>query len=189
MDIYLFLYDKFVEFEVSQTLLILNKNLLTTVSFERGLVCSVENLKVQADLSIEELDIDKVDVFIIPGGEPKHFIADPKYAKKLMILNKKLVKLAKQGKIIAAICGGPTFLAYAKVLDNIKCTATISNDEQVFYKKSIFTNSDIETHNNIITAKGQAFTEFAATIARHCNIFKTEKEMQEMIDWFRNKKA
>ncbi|NHJ04611.1 MAG: hypothetical protein EAX90_07300 [Candidatus Heimdallarchaeota archaeon] len=188
MKIFLFLYDEFSDFEIVQALLLLRKNVLTTVGFEKGLVKSVGQLKIEADISIEELMTSEVDLLLIPGGEPKHFIRNKEFNEKMKVMNKKLQILHKEGKIIAAICGGPTFLANAGILDNKTCTASISEDERIFYKNSNFTGNDIEIDSNILTAQGQAFTEFAVELAKLCNALETEKDMEEAIRWFRNVK-
>ncbi|HUU77558.1 MAG TPA: DJ-1/PfpI family protein [candidate division Zixibacteria bacterium] len=188
MKIFLFLYDKFSDFEIVQALLILRENVLTTVGFEKGLVKSIGQLKVEAEISIEELIIDEVDLLLIPGGEPKHFIRNKDFNEKIKVLNKKLQILDMKGKIIAAICGGPTFLANAGILDNKTCTASISEDERIFYKNSNLSENDFVIDGNILTAQGQAFTEFAVQLAKLCNTFETEKEMEEAIKWFRNVK-
>ena len=188
MNIHLFLYDKFADFEISQALLLLRDHNLTTVGFETGLVNAISNLFVDAEISIEEFEPNRTDIFIIPGGEPKNFIRDEKYSEKIINLNKKLIEMKNQGKIVAAICGGPTFLANAGALDYVTCTSSKNEDENIFYEKAKFTDSDLEIDNNIITAKGNAFTEFAVAIAKKARILKTDKEAQEAIDWLRNKK-
>ncbi|NHK32717.1 MAG: hypothetical protein FK730_15310 [Asgard group archaeon] len=186
LNVYLFLYEKFVDFEVIQALFMLRESKLITVSFESGLVKSIGNLKVHADISIGNLDPAKVDLFLIPGGEPKEIIRDESYSDKIAILNQKLQALHKNKKIIAAICGGPTFLANAGILDGINCTASIADDEKQFYKKSNFSDEDVVIADNVITAQGQAFTLFAGKLARMCGVIKTDEEMKEAVNWFRN---
>ncbi len=185
---YLFLYDQFADFEVIQALLLLRDNYnLTTVGFQKGLVDSFSNLRVEASMTIEDIDAANVDVFIIPGGEPKDFIRNDKYSKKIQSLNDKLIALAKSGKIIAAICGGPTFLANAGILDGNNCTASIDNEgEEKFYEKSTFKDSDYVLDKNILTAKGHAFTDFAVQLAKLCGVLKTDEEIEQTRNWLRN---
>ncbi|NPE07757.1 MAG: hypothetical protein GNW80_05710 [Asgard group archaeon] len=185
---YLFLYDQFADFEVIQALLLLRDNYnLTTVGFQKGLVDSFSNLRVEASMTIEDIDAANVDVFIIPGGEPKDFIRNDKYSKKIQSLNDKLIALAKSGKIIAAICGGPTFLANAGILDGNNCTASIDNEgEEKFYEKSTFKDSDYVLDKNILTAKGHAFTDFAVQLAKLCGVLKTDEEVEQTRNWLRN---
>ncbi|MBN1329834.1 MAG: DJ-1/PfpI family protein [Candidatus Heimdallarchaeota archaeon] len=186
--IHLFLYNDFADFEISQLLLLMRDQPLITVGFSKGLVKSVGNLHVQADISIEELKPEEVEIFIIPGGEPKEFIKNNEYSIGIAILNTKLKGMQVKNCIMGAICGGPTFLANAGILDGKKCTATISEDEKMYYKRTLFSDNDLEIDNNVITAKGQAFTEFAVNIARKSGILKTEKDMIDTINWFRNVK-
>lgn len=185
---YLFLYDQFVDFEVIQALLLLRDNYnLTTVGFQKGLVDSFSNLKVEASVAIEDVNIGDVDVFIIPGGEPKDFIRNEIYTKKIQNLNDKLIALAKNEKIIAAICGGPTFLANAGILDGNNCTASIDNEgEEKFYEKSKFKDTDYVLDKNILTAQGHAFTDFAVQLAKLCGVLKTDVEVEQTRNWLRN---
>ncbi|MHA1185918.1 MAG: DJ-1/PfpI family protein [Candidatus Heimdallarchaeota archaeon] len=185
---YVFLYDKFVDFEISQALLLLIKDYnIITVGFEEGLVRSYSNLQVKAEIAIKNLDVDKVDIFIIPGGEPKEIIWDDAFDNSVSILNEKLVQMNKKEKIIAAICGGPTFLANAGILDNIKCTASIKDDEKKFYKNSKFSEEDFVIDENILTAQGHAFSKFAVRLARIGDSIKTDEDMESTLDWLRNK--
>ena len=185
---YLFLYDQFVDFEVIQALLLLRDNYnLTTVGFQKGLVDSFSNLKVEASVAIEDVNIGDVDVFIIPGGEPKDFIRNEKYTKKIQNLNDKLIALAKNEKIIAAICGGPTFLANAGILDGNNCTASIDNEgEEKFYEKSTFKDTGYVLDKNILTAQDHAFTDFAVQLAKLCGVLKTDEEVEQTRNWLRN---
>ena len=154
---YVFLYNKFADFEISQALLLLIKDYnVITVGFEEGLVRSYSNLQVKTEIAIQNLVVDEVDIFIIPGGEPKKFVWDEKYDTSVSILNNKLIQLKKEGKIIAAICGGPTFLANAGVLDGMKCAASIKDDEKKFYENSKFSQEDFVIDKNILTAQGHA---------------------------------
>ncbi len=185
---YVFLYDKFADFEISQALLLLIKDYnIITVGFEKGLVRSYSNLQIKAETTIQNLDVDEVDIFIIPGGEPKKIIGDNTYNNSVTILKEKLIQLNEKGKIIAAICGGPTFLAYAGVLDSIKCTASISEEEKKFYKNSKFSNKDFVVDKNILTAQGHAFSKFAVQLARMGESILTDEEMGSTLDWLRNK--
>ena len=186
---YVFLYNKFADFEISQALLLLIKDYnIITVGFDEGLVRSYSNLLVKAEMAIGDLDTENVDVLIIPGGEPKEIIWDESLTEKVRVLNEKLIQLNKSEKIISAICGGPTFLANAGVLDERKCTASIGDDEREFYKKSIFKEDDFIIDGHILTAQGHAFSDFAVQLAKMCDAIKTDEEMNRTLDWLRKKK-
>ncbi|NHJ39232.1 MAG: hypothetical protein FK731_04305 [Asgard group archaeon] len=187
MKVFVFLYDDFSDFEITQLLLLIRNNPVKTIGFDKNYVESIGQLKVLTDETIEEFNAKDADLFIIPGGEPKNFIKNVKYTNKIKILNQKLQQLFKNKKIIAAICGGPTFLANAGILDGINTTASISDEERIYYQNTNFTNSDLEIDGNIITAKGQAFTEFAIAVAIKCGCLE-EKDAQEALAWFRNEK-
>ncbi|MHA1244610.1 MAG: DJ-1/PfpI family protein [Candidatus Heimdallarchaeota archaeon] len=184
------LYEKFADFEISQALLLLVKDYnVITVGFEEGLVRSYSNLQVKAEIAIQNLDVDEVDIFIIPGGEPKKIIWDKSFTEKVQVLNEKLIQLNNSEKIISAICGGPTFLANAGILNDRKCTASIGEDEKAFYKKSKFIEDDFIINKNILTAEGHAFSKFAVQLARMGDSILTDKEMDSTLDWLRNKES
>jgi protein deglycase len=145
-------------------------------------------LRVVADKLLSELNPDECDLFLIPGGEPKLLIKNPEMKEHVSLLNKILQDLNQKGKKIAAICGGPTFLANSGILDGKKCTASISEEENEYYKNSLLKNEDIIQDGNILTSQGQAFTEFAIEVSKMLNLFENESEALNMLNWFRNKK-
>ncbi|MCY3413948.1 MAG: DJ-1/PfpI family protein [Candidatus Heimdallarchaeota archaeon] len=188
MDVHLFLYDNFADFEITQLLLIFKKHNIITVGFEKGLVQSYGQLKVFAEYTLQDINPSEVELFIIPGGEPKLFIRNPDHNANVNLMNKTLEELKDNGALIAAICGGPVFLANSGILNGLKCTATIEDDEKEYFTNTIFTGSDIEVDGGVVTAKGQAFTEFAVEVAKLMKVIISNEEAEGTINWFRNKK-
>lgn len=96
-----FLYEGYVDWEISPLSCMLN-------------VCDVEidtaalneevthegKFKVKVDLNIEACNPSNYNILIIPGGEPAPFDKD----ERLLTL---IRGFDKQGKWIAAMCGGP----------------------------------------------------------------------------------
>ncbi|MFW9922675.1 MAG: DJ-1/PfpI family protein [Candidatus Thorarchaeota archaeon] len=188
MKVYMFLYDNFADFEITQVTLLLKEYPLVTVGFEKGLVKSYGGLKVHADIDLNSLDTNDVEIFIIPGGTPPKFIEDSNYSEKITKLNSILNNLNSKKKLIAAICGGPIFLTNSGILNGKRCTGSNDENEKPFYSNTIYTDADVEITDNIITAKGQAFTEFAVEIAKKVNIIKSDDEAIETINWLKNNK-
>ncbi|MFW9910503.1 MAG: DJ-1/PfpI family protein [Candidatus Odinarchaeota archaeon] len=183
MRTYVFLYDRFADFEIAPLLLFLKeKTEIITFSFEKGVLQSEEQLKVVADKSIDEVDSNDVDLLIIPGGEPEPY-------KDRIELHKLLKKIQQSGKPIAAICGGPGFLAHAGLLKGLRIAHGYApEDAERVFEGSVITDEDVVVDGNIITARGQAFSEFAVEVYRHLGFFQDEEEATNALAWLKNKR-
>ncbi len=181
MNVYILLYNGFVEFEIAPLLLLLKERVsFHTFSVDEKVVTSCCGLRVESDKLLAEIEPSDVDLLVIPGGEPKVYKDRHDIQEFLQIIN-------MNKRPIAAICGGPEFLAQAGLLSGLKI-AHGHNPEyatQVF-KDSIITEEDVIVEGNIITARGQAYVEFAVEIGRHIGLFESEQEAQETESWFKN---
>ena len=137
-NVYILIYDKFADFEIVQAALLLRDFNRITVSFKEEMYTSETGFKVLADIKISDVNPDETALFIIPGGEPKYLIKDPKYEKEVRELNELLVKLHERKVNIAGICGGPTFLANSGILKGKNCTGSIKEDEKQYLITSYF---------------------------------------------------
>jgi putative intracellular protease/amidase len=183
MRTYVFLYDRFADFEIAPLLLFLReKTEIITFSFERGIQKCEEQLKVVVDMSITEVNPDNVDLVIIPGGEPEPY-------RERKDLHDLLKKIHKRGVPIAAICGGPGFLAHAGLLKGLRVAhGYAAEDAERVFEGSVITDEDVIVEGNIITARGQAFAEFAVEVCRHLGFFQSEEEAVSSLDWLKNKR-
>jgi len=181
MKSYILLYDGFVQFEIILSLLLLkDKSEIHTFSVDERVVPSHERIKAMADLPLEDIDPDDVDLLVIPGGEPGAY-------KEREDINNLLQEIFKRGKLIAAICGGPEFLANAGILKGKRITQ--GHDEE--YALKVFTDctlvdEDVVIDGNIITARSQAYAEFAVEICRQLDLFESAEEAEEALNWFKN---
>ena len=181
MKSYILLYDGFVQFEIILSLLLLkDKSEIHTFSVDERVVPSHERIKAMADLPLEDIDPDDVDLLVIPGGEPGAY-------KEREDINNLLQEIFKRGKLIAAICGGPEFLANAGILKGKRITQ--GHDDE--YALKVFTDctlvdEDVVIDGNIITARSQAYAEFAVEICRQLDLFESVEEAEEALNWFKN---
>ncbi len=187
-NIYVLLYDRFADFEIIQAALLLRNENLIYFGFNQREFTSETKLKVTADKLLSELNIDECDLFIIPGGEPKDLINNPLMKDHVERLNGVLRELNQKGKNIAAICGGPTFLAHAGILDGKRCTGSIKEDEKVFFQNTLFEEADFIQDGNILTAQGHAFTNFTIEVCKMVNFFEKDSDAKDTLNWFRNTK-
>ncbi|MHC1680101.1 MAG: DJ-1/PfpI family protein [Methanomassiliicoccales archaeon] len=185
--IFYLLYDGYAGFELVFSANNLVRFKTATVGFGRSPCRSLENLWTVVDLDVEELDPEKVDLLIIPGGHPSDIINDPKVKEKVGIFLEKVREIDRRGGKLAAICGGPEWLATAGVLDERRCTHS-QEKPAITFEKAIFTNEYLTVDGNIITAKGQAYAEFAVEMGRQMGIYNSEDEATADLDWLRDRK-
>ena len=82
LNIYIFLYERFADFEIVQALLLLRDHNLHFVAFDTEIIESECKFKVKPDLVLEDVNSKDVDVWIIPGGDPKIIIRNDLMKKK-----------------------------------------------------------------------------------------------------------
>lgn len=101
-------YPEYADFQIAHTLFLLKKlgNVkITTTSLDGRTIKSIGGLKINADISLSEIEIEEFDLILIPGGDgiPQLLIES---------LMKETLQRAYAANIpIATICGGAAFLA------------------------------------------------------------------------------
>jgi len=181
MNSYFLLYDGFSGYEMVFPAFILRKTNVKTVGLKDGRIISEENMGYTPDFHISEINVDDVDIFIIPGGSALQHLNDNSLLPKL------LNELHSKNKVIAAICGGPVLLANTSVLENKRFTAgggELPENWQKNFTKGKYVIEDVVVDENIITAKGVAVASFAVAIGKKMGIFSSaeqEKQNYELI--------
>lgn len=162
------LYDDCCIYEI----VILNYFLKCTGS--RLLFCSVGNQNVQAmegysincNIAIDKINLSNVRSFIVPGGDISNVCRQSVFDI--------LKKLNSQKIIIAGICAGVDVLDQAGILTDI--TSTLSSE------------LDCVRDKNIITARANAYVDFAIEVGKVLDIFEDEADLQETVDFWKNHK-
>ncbi len=181
MDTFVLLYNDFVDFEIALALLLLrNKSQIRTFSVEEEIVPNYSTLNVKADMNLSEVDSESIDFLLIPGGNPALY-ADRTDIQQL------LNRLNERGIPMAAICGGPEFLAQAGILKGKRMTHGYDTEyaEKVF-ADCLVQDEDVVVDGNVITARGQAYAEFAIAVYKHLGFFENEDEEKETLNFFKN---
>lgn len=125
---------------------------------------TMEGFSVNADMSLQNLDKEKIRSFIIPGGN-------------ISVINNAevkafLQKLKQKNVLIAGICAGVDVLDDAGVLQDVKSTHS--------------TNADLVSDKNVITARANAYVDFAIEVAKKLDLFVSEEDLQETIAFWKN---
>jgi putative intracellular protease/amidase len=180
MKTYILVYPSFVQFEVIFTSLFMKtKGDIVTVGIDGSEVTSHEGFKVNPHIRLSDVNLDDVDLFVIPGGEHVNIYGNPLLTKTLQGLN-------KQGKVIAAICSGPVHLAKAGLLDGKKYTSYKLPERKGDFKHAQRLEDNIVVDGNIITAKAAGYVDLALELGKIFNIYKDEADYQETVEVYRN---
>ena len=90
---------------------------VTTAGLKEGIINGAHDIRVTPDTLIDKVSADNFDVIILPGGNPG-FVNLGKSEKVL-----KLVKeMYDRNKYVTAICGAPSVLAKAGVIQGKRAT-------------------------------------------------------------------
>ena len=127
-------------------------------------VKAMEGFSVNADLSLAELDKEQVRSFIVPGGK----IAEIDHADVWSYLQ----DLKKREVFIAGICAGVDVLDHAGLLRSIKSTHS--------------TNDDLVLDQNVITARANAYVDFAIEVAKQLSLFASEEDLRQTIGFWKH---
>lgn len=158
MKTHILIYEGFAQFEVILASYFLGtKSEIVTVGLDINPINSSEGFITSPHISLNELNIDEVETFIIPGGDPENLNSE--------LLLETIKKINKNEAIIGAICSGTDQLVKAGILCNI--------------------NEDIVVDGNIVTAKGNAYVDFALKLAELNNIFKDKEDYLETVKYFK----
>jgi 4-methyl-5(b-hydroxyethyl)-thiazole monophosphate biosynthesis len=179
MQVAILVYDTCVQFEVVLAALFLKQKAeIVTYGLEMREHESEEGFLVRPHRLLEDMEPDKVDLFIIPGGDPESILGN-------MVLGKKLRGLNARGKVLAAICGGPVHLGKAGVLQGRCFTSSVYNSRPGDFEGGTFVDEDVVEDGNVITALPNAYVDFALTLARRMKVFIDEEDEAETIRVFR----
>ena len=158
--VYLMLVDGFEDIEALEVLDVLRRcNIeVKTVGVFEGEATSSHGVTVKADITMAEVEKDKMTMLILPGG-PGHTL----YEKSQELLD--LISYAKEKDLyICAICAAPAIIGKMGILNGKKFTCYPSFEK--YCEGGIHTQEKAVRDGLIITGKGPgAAAEFAFMIA------------------------
>jgi 4-methyl-5(b-hydroxyethyl)-thiazole monophosphate biosynthesis len=158
MRILVLLADGFEEIEAITVIDVLRRAGIEvdSVGITGAWVTGSHKIKIMADKKISEVDVEKYDGIVLPGGSKG--VENLARASKVKEL---LEKMNEKGKLIAAICAAPSLLAKFHILDNKKATIYPGMERELPYPR----DERVVVDTNIITsqAPGTAM-EFALAI-------------------------
>jgi len=183
--VYIFLFDGFSDWEISYLTPEINKSdkfELVYFSKNGNSVVSMGGLKITPDISFAEVDINDIDLLVLPGG-----VAWEKGENRE--LNQFTKDVFEKGKLIAAICAATSYLGQLGILDKVKHTSNDLNYLKAvapqYSGESNYVNSMAVSDKNIITANGIASIEFAKEIFERISLFE-KSDIEKWFQLFKN---
>ncbi len=176
--VYLFLANGFEEIEGLTVVDLLRRAEIgiEMISIEDSIyVTGSHNITIKADHLIQDVDLDSVDMLVLPGGMPGtiHLLHN-------MTLVEKVKKFHEEGKMLAAICAAPSVLGAYGVL-NGKDAVCYPGFEEKLLGANVKQDSVVKD-GNVITARGMGVAnDFALKIIEHFMGEEKAKEVQESV--------
>lgn len=161
--IYVLLADGFEEIEALTPIDILKRcgaQVITAGVSQKSLITGAHDIKVEADILIDDIKKEAMECLIVPGGAG--YVNIEKSEKAL-----DLIKFAAENNILlCAICAAPSILGRLGILDNRKAVCFPSYEKEL--KGALIVSDKAIADKNIITGKGAgAAAEFGFLIAEH----------------------
>ena len=100
---------------------------VTLVGVEGKQVLSGQNITVQADMTIDQVSYDNMEMLVLPGG-----LGGVNCIHKSIPAITMLNKAAELGLWVAAICAAPTILAHQGLLDRRTATVYPGMEEEMY---------------------------------------------------------
>ncbi len=173
--VYVLLADGFETIEALTPVDILHRcgiDVCTVAIGNSKTVKSSHKVTVNADLLLDEADVTDGDAIILPGGFPGYV----NLADSVEVGN--LVKYYyENGRIVAAICGGPTVLKRYEIATGkkITCHSSVQAEMESDYE---YVGGNVCKDGNLITGKGAGLSlEFAIAIAKRLVDESTMKKL------------
>ena len=127
-------------------------------------VKAMEGFTVQPDMAMEELNRSQVRSFVLPGGK----IAAVNNREVWSLLR----ELKEKQALIAGICAGVDVLEGAGILEGIRSTHS--------------TDADLVCDRKILTARANAYVDFAIKAAETLGLFSGEEDLRETIAFWKD---
>jgi len=176
-----FLYDGYVEWEISPLAYILN---VTDVEIETtaltNKVTHSGQFQIKVDKTVNECLAEDYDMLIIPGGDPEPFLQEESLKELIQAFD-------RNNKWIAAICGASTFLGMSSSLRSREYSTSIDISEfPSYFNLEYKSKADLTVCENLITAEGNAYIEFAVEVGKQLELFEDREDELETVLFFKN---
>ena len=177
-SIHVVVFDGFADWEPAHALAELRrwgKRAVRVVGFASSPVISMGGLTVYPDVVLEDVEVDDVELLILPGGDMWERSTYPR-----TILESLITQLVATDKPVAAICGATLALGRARVLDERQHTSNMRDYLSIHVPEysggSHYVEAPAVRDRHVITASGLAPVDFAREIFAELQIFTARDE-------------
>ncbi len=153
------------------------------VPFSEGgkTVTALSGMRYAAQAGVEQMALDgSLAGIIIPGGYDR--ACSPQLAALL-------ARVHREGKLVAAICGAPEFLARAGVLRDVPFTTSLSADAFSGaadpFDWSLKRNDPVVVSGGVITARPDGFIAFGTACAGYLGRYASDADRHSAEAWLR----
>lgn len=183
--IFVFLFNGFADWEIAYLSPEIKKSSdfeLVYFSKDGDSVISMGGLSITPDISLKEINLNEVEMLILPGGTAWEKDEND-------FIDSFVNNLFEAEKTIAAICAATIYLGKKGFLNNFKHTSI-----DLLYLKGVapeylgeknYINSFAVTDKNIITANGIAPIEFAREIFQKLKLH-SDNDIEKWFQLFKN---
>jgi putative intracellular protease/amidase len=182
---FLFVFNGFADWEPAMAIAHLHKHTdFSTHAFSADgrPVTSMGNLQVLPEFSVNEIDVNEIDLLMLPGGYVWESGGNTQVAT---LLSESL----KREKSIAAICGATVFLASRGYLDHTYHTSNglpyIKKMAPAYKGDRYYKEEPCVVDKNLITANGAAMIEFAIAIFKQFELMDPDT-IQKLKDLYKS---
>lgn len=172
-SIHVVVFDGFADWEPAHALAELRrwgKRAVRAVGFTSAPIVSMGGLTVSPDVVLEDVELDDVELLLLPGGDMWERSTYPRAAFESLIR-----RLVATETPVAAICGATLALGRARVLDERQHTSNmrdyLSMHVPEYSGGSHYVEAPAVRDRHVITASGLAPVDFAREIFAELQIF------------------
>jgi protease I len=123
---------------------------VTVIGVDCDVYYSKHGYEVVADVAIDEVDPEKFDGVIVPGGWA------PDRLRRYPAVNDFVRKLFDNGKLVASICHGGSVLISAGILRGKRATAVMAIKDDMINAGARFIDTEVICDGNLITSRTPA---------------------------------
>ena len=119
-------------------------------SFKKGVITGKHGLRLEATVTLDEVDPKRYDILILPGGKaPAALRKEPKALEIARYF-------FEHDKPVAAICHGPQILISAGLLRGREATGYKSIKEELEAAGAVYRDEKVVIDQNLITSRNPA---------------------------------
>ena len=178
--IYCYCYPDMADFEVTlllHRLRCIGGRRVVTIADSPAPVTGQTGMRYLPHITVDQASAEEAEALIIPGGP----INNSQNAILPLIR-----QMHRQKKLIAAICFGPQFLARAGLLHSLRYTTSCMPEHIAAlgvedpFPRDLYIDRRILWDENVITAQGHAFLDFALAVFRGLGLSEGEEQEYEL---------